>query len=62
MDIIQNPARIDALREKRSVITAPAGAFYQIADLKIELVLKWLFLGKSFHGSGFQHTSSSSIL
>jgi len=46
VDIIQNPARFDAFREKRSVIAAPAGTFNQIPDLKIEPVFEGFFLVK----------------
>jgi hypothetical protein len=44
MNFIQYPALLDALRKRGPVFTAPAGAFYQIADFEVEPVFKRFFL------------------
>jgi len=49
MDVIQNPACFNASWKQGSLFTAPAGAFYQIADFEVEAVFKRFFLCLSFH-------------
>ncbi len=47
MNFVQQTAGLNAAGKQRSVAALPAGALYQGADFKIELIV--YFLGHGFH-------------
>ena len=54
MNYIQGSTAIQACREKLSAVAFPTGAFYEIADFKIEPAFESIFIGQIIHCNQFK--------
>ncbi len=54
MDLIQDVTVAYTCRENFSAFAFPAGAFYEIADFKIESAFESIFVGQIVHGIQFK--------